>query len=165
MTDTKPSKSARKREQSELQALGEQLTKLPDDLLDSLDLDERLREAITDLGRMRAHEAQRRQRQYIGKLMRDVDPEPIRALLDRLQADDRRQKRVFANAERWRDRIVSNGRESLPAFEAEIGAPSPQLAELIGDLERAVSDRDERTIRRQIFRVIHDALAAPQTDG
>ncbi|MDJ0907679.1 MAG: ribosome biogenesis factor YjgA [Woeseiaceae bacterium] len=165
MTDAKPSKSARKREQTELQALGEQLTELPDDLLDSLDLDERLREAIADLNRMRAREAQRRQRQYIGKLMRDVDPEPIRALLDRLRADDRRQKRVFANAERWRDRIVANGHETLPAFEAEIGAASPELAELIRELDRAVSDKDERTIRRRIFRAIHDALAAHRTDG
>ncbi len=165
MTDAKPSKSARKREQTELQVLGEQLAELSDELLDSLDLDERLREAIDDLGRMRAHEAKRRQRQYIGKLMRAVDPEPIRALLDRLRADDRRQKRVFANAERWRDRIVRDGRENLPAFEAEIGGPSPELAALIGDLDRAVSDRDERSIRRQIFRVIHDALAAHRSDS
>ena len=165
MTDAKPSKSARKREQSELQELGEQLAGLPSELLDSLDLDERLREAIDDLGRMRAHEAQRRQRQYIGRLMREVDPEPIRALLDRLRADDRRQKRVFANAERWRDRIVANGRESLPAFEAEIGVSSPELATLLGDLDRAVGDRDERSIRRKIFRVIHDALAAQRPDG
>lgn len=165
MTDAKPSKSARKREQSELQALGEQLALLPDDLLDSLDLDERLREAIEDLGRMRAHEAQRRQRQYIGKLMRDVDPEPIRALLDRLRADDRRQKRVFANAERWRDRIVATGHEALKDFESETGAPSPKLAALIGELDRAVSDRDERSIRRRIFRAIHDALAAHRPGG
>ncbi len=165
MTDAKPSKSARKREQSELKALGEQLAELPDELLGSLDLDERLRDAIDDLKKMRAREAQRRQRQYIGKLMRDVDPEPIRALLDRLRADDRRQKRVFASAERWRDRIVATGRESLSAFEAEIGASSPELAELIGELDRAVSDKDERTIRRRIFRAIHGALAANRSDG
>ena len=165
MTDAKPSKSARKREQTELQALGEQLAELPDELLDSLELDERLREAITDLGRMRAHEALRRQRQYIGKLMREVDPEPIRALLDRLRADDRRQKRVFANAERWRDRIVSERDSALPVFEAEIGASNPELAELISDLNHAVSDNAERGIRRRIFRVIHDALAAHRSDG
>lgn len=160
MTDAKPSKSARKREQSELQALGEQLTELPADLLDSLDLSERLREAIDDLNRMRAHEAQRRQRQYIGKLMREVDPEPIRALLDRLRADDRRQKRVFANAERWRDRIVRDGHAALSDFEAEIGTTKSDLNELIGDLERALSDNIERGIRRKIFRVVHEALAA-----
>ncbi len=165
MTDAKPSKSARKREQSELQALGEQLTQLPEELLDSLDLDERLRDAIDDLGKMRAREAQRRQRQYIGKLMREVDPEPIRALLDRLRADDRRQKRVFANAERWRDRIVADGSDALSQFEAEIGESSPELAALIGDLDRAVSDNIERGIRRRIFRVIHDALAAHRADA
>lgn len=165
MTDIKPSKSARKREQTELQVLGEQLAALPHELRATLDLDERLCDAIDDLDKMRSHEAQRRQRQYIGKLMRDVDPEPIRALLDRLRADDRRQKRVFANAERWRDRIVAEGGEALPVFEAEIGASSPELAVLISDLNRAVGDNIERGIRRRIFRIIHDALAAHRSDG
>ena len=100
MNETKPSKSERKRQQLELQALGEQLIGLDDELLDQLALGERLREAIDDVRQMTAHEALRRQKQYIGKLMRGVDPLPIKALLDRLRADDRRQRRIFANAGR-----------------------------------------------------------------
>jgi len=165
VTETKPSKSARKRRQLELQALGVELMTLTNEQLAELDLDDRLATAIDDLRRMKSHEAQRRQRQYIGKLMRDVDPAPLQALLDRLRADDRRQKRIFAHAERWRDKIASEGHSALPAFEAETGAAAPELAQLISDLDRAVSDDKERAVRRRIFRVIHNVLAAHAADG
>lgn len=164
MTESKPSKSERKREQQALQALGEKLVDLGDDQLQELDLEARLREAIVDIRRMKSHEARRRQKQYIGKLMRDVDPVPIHALLDRLRADDRRQKRVFANAERWRDRIVLEGNDALGAFEDEIGVAAPEIGKLVTDLHRANSDRIEQGIRRSIFREIHAALAAQSTD-
>ena len=165
MTDSKPSKSERKRAQTVLQDLGERLIGLPDELLDSLSLEERLRDAIADSRRMKSHEAQRRQRQYIGKLMRDVDPEPINSLLARLKADDRHQKRIFTNAERWRDRLVRQGYEALQAFEAETGRTDAELAALVEEIDRSVSDRMETTIRRNIFRRVHETLAASSRDG
>ncbi len=165
MTDSKPSKSERKREQLALQSLGEQLIRLSDDLLEGLNLDDRLHEAILDVRRMKSHEARRRQKQYIGKLMRDIDPAPIHALLDRLRADDRQEKRIFANAERWRDRLVREGLDALYEFEADNGAACPELATLVSELDHAGSDHIERGIRRSIFRQLHDALAARASDG
>jgi ribosome-associated protein len=165
VTDSKPSKSERKRAQTALQELGEALLPLSDEQLDSLELDERLRDALSDAHRMKSHEARRRQKQYIGKLMRDVDPEPIQALLARLKADDRRQKRIFATAERWRDRLVNEGTAALGAFAAETGREDAALASLLEDYRRAVSDRDETTVRRNIFRRVHETLVACSTDG
>lgn len=165
MTDSKPSKSARKRRQQALQRLGEQLINLGDDLLAELTLDERLLEAIADARRMKSHEAQRRQKQYIGKLMRDVDAEPIQALLDRLRADDRREKRLFANAERWRDRLVQDRNDGLAAFEGDMGVPVPELAELLAALDVAHTDRREREVQRKLFRKIHHVLVTASGDG
>lgn len=165
MTDLKPSKSQKKRMQTALQDLGEQLIGLSDEKLASLSLDERLNYAIQEARRMKSHEAKRRQKQYIGKLMRDVDQEPIHALLSNLQGDDRRQKRIFANAERWRDRLVREGHDALQAFATESGQASAALASLLADLQRATSDRSETTIRRNIFRHVHDALVAASRDG
>lgn len=165
MTDSKPSKSERKRAEAERQQLGEALIGLQDELLASLSLDELLYEAIHDARRMKSHEAQRRQRQFIGKLMRNMDPEPIVALLARLKADDRRQKRVFADAERWRDRLVNQGRQALQAFNAETGQSGADLDALLAELERAGSDREETTIRRKLFRCVHETLAACSLDG
>ena len=165
MTDSKPSKSERKRTQTMLQDLGEQLIGLQDDLLDSLSLEERLHAAILEARRMKSHEARRRQKQFIGKLMRDLDPEPINALFAKLKADDRRHKREFANAERWRDRMVKEGHEAVQAFENETGQADPELTKLLDELHDCHSDRVESTLRRNLFRRIHAKLAAAVTDG
>lgn len=85
MTDTKPSKSARKRQYLALQKLGEELlTVRESDLLD-MEMDEDLRDAVLEARKIRSHGALRRQKQYIGKLMRQIDPEPIRAALARVR--------------------------------------------------------------------------------
>ena len=85
MEETKPSKSARKREYIALQKLGEELISLRESELQLLPLEENLHEAILEARRIKAHGALRRQKQYIGKIMRHLDPEPIRAALERLR--------------------------------------------------------------------------------
>ncbi len=85
MTDLKPSKSARKREYLALQKLGEELITITRSDLNSLPLDNALREAVCDAHEIKAHGALRRQKQYIGKLMRNIDPVPIRAGLQKLR--------------------------------------------------------------------------------
>lgn len=85
MDESKPSKSARKREYIALQKLGEELVMLRESDLLSMPLDEDLLEAVQAAQRIKAHGALRRQKQYIGKLMRHVDPEPINAALERLR--------------------------------------------------------------------------------
>lgn len=158
MTDSKPSKSARKLEQLERQALGERLIELNDAELSTLPIDERLVEAIRDARTIRSHGALRRQKQLIGKLMRSIDPEPVRKQLLALRSDDVAEKRVFATAEKWRDRIVADGQSGLAAFEAEIGESDPTLHELLARLDVAISDRDETTARRNIFRRVRTIL-------
>jgi ribosome-associated protein len=158
VTDSKPSKSARKRVQLELQALGEQLIGLSDTELASFALDERTVDAIRAARSIRSHGALRRQKQLIGKLMRDLDPAPIRAGLTALRADDLAAKRVFARAEKWRDRLLREGVTALLAFEQETGAPAPDLADLLAAYDVAISDRAETTLRRQIFRRVHEIL-------
>jgi len=83
--DTKPSKSARKRAYLALQKLGEELITLRESDLQAMPLDEELRDAVLEARRMKAHGALRRQKQYIGKLMGRIDPEPIREALERLR--------------------------------------------------------------------------------
>lgn len=85
MDDLKPSKSAKKREYLALQKLGEDLITLKRSELDSLPLDEALLEAVLEAQQIKAHGALRRQKQYIGKLMRHIDPEPLRIEMAKLR--------------------------------------------------------------------------------
>ena len=81
MTELKPSKSARKREYLALQKLGEELLTLRKADLLAIELDEDLRDAVLEARQIKSRGALRRQKQYIGKLMRRIDLEPLRTAL------------------------------------------------------------------------------------
>jgi ribosome-associated protein len=158
VTDSKPSKSARKREHLALQELGEQLIALNESELASLSIDERLLRAVQAARRIKQHGALRRQKQLIGKLMKNVDAGPIRIALRVLKADDVRNKKIFAAAERWRDQLFKDSTSAFQAFSDATGGPDDQLRQLLGDLDLVLDERKEKTIRRQIFRRIHEIL-------
>jgi ribosome-associated protein len=109
----RPSKSARKREADAAQALGTRLTTLKESELQALQLPEKLLDAILLAQRITSRGGLARQRQYIGKLMRDMDLAPIEATLgqkSRLSAlEAERHKRVEA----WRTRLLTEGPRAL----------------------------------------------------
>lgn len=101
------SKSQLKREMTGLQDLGVKLTELPRDLVLQLNLEPKLLDAIDEYKRINHKNAQKRHRQFIGKLMRSADTEAIEALINRLEQDHLRVTRQLHNAERWRERLLS----------------------------------------------------------
>ena len=106
--DLPPSRSAKKRQSHALQELGEELTRLGPQEVRSLNLPPDLTEALDMYSRIREHEARRRQLQYIGRLMRDVDPEPLRAALDARKGRDAAATAALHLAEQWRDRLIAD---------------------------------------------------------
>lgn len=102
------SKTRRKQAVHELQALGEELVKLNENQLATVDLPELLLDAVVHAQTISKHEARRRQMQYIGKLMRRVDPAPIRAALDAFQAPSRNRVAIHKRIEGWRERLLTD---------------------------------------------------------
>jgi ribosome-associated protein len=158
VTIDKPSKTARKREQQALQDLGEHLIPLKSSELDAIGLSEGLLQAVRAATRMKSHGALKRQKQLIGKLMRQADADLVRARLDALGARDRVEKQMFAKAEKWRDRLLTGGPRALQEFETASGAPDPELNQLLADLAVTVNERTEKTLKRQVFRRVHAIL-------
>ncbi|MBW1893262.1 MAG: DUF615 domain-containing protein [Deltaproteobacteria bacterium] len=78
------SRTQRKNEDRALQRLGEQLVALPFSRLETMELPDELLTAIELAHKIRSHGARRRQIQYIGSLMRHIDPQPIETALDRI---------------------------------------------------------------------------------
>jgi ribosome-associated protein len=111
--DERPSKSSRKRAAHAAQDLGVELAGLRDSQLEALDLPEKLKDAVRALRSITSRVAGARQRQYIGKLMRDIDPEPIRAALSARSQVDAQETERFKRVESWRDRLVSEGSAAL----------------------------------------------------
>ena len=155
------SKTRRKRQAHDAQALGVALGKLRPDQLAAFALPDRLHQAILDIQAMTKHEAVRRQRQFIGKLMRDIDLEPIAARLAALQAPASRETARFHRAERWRTELLED-ESAVARFVAEFpGIDALALASLVAE---AKSEREaERAPRRyrELFQVISHHLNEP----
>jgi ribosome-associated protein len=153
------SKSARKREATTLQELGVKLSALPDQEIKDLDLPENLFIALRALRRLPSHGAQVRQRQYIGKLMREIDPEPVLAkLAERKQRHDV-EIRQFQQIERWRDRLLSDAADAVDAFLQEV--PTADRATLLRLVEKASRERAEQRSpvgARELFAYLRQML-------
>lgn len=106
MEDELPkSRTQKKKEDRALQQLGEELLTISAEQLVAIEMPEELAEAVR-LGRKTTrHGARRRQLQYIGALMRKIDPAPIRKALDNLRLGDHRKVLAFKKLERWRDAL------------------------------------------------------------
>ena len=156
----RPSKSARKRAAHAAQELGETLIRLRPAQLEALKLPEVLAEAIRAARSINSRAAGARQRQYIGKLMREVDPEPIRAALAARSALDAQATERFKRIENWRERLIAEGEPAL----AELAQWRPDIDRAL--LARLVSSaRNERagehtgTAARELFRALRALFA------
>ena len=154
--DDRPSKSARKREAAAAQDLGERLIALKESDLAALGLPEKLFDAIMLAKRITARGGLARQRQYIGKLMRDIDPAPIETALNARSRgaaiDAEKHKRV----ETWRARLLREGPSALD--ELMRWCPGADRKSLQALIQKATGERVDRGSReaasRELFRAV-----------
>jgi ribosome-associated protein len=109
------SKTQAKKEADELQKLGEELTKLSAPQLKRMGLPDALLAALIEARSITSNVAGRRHRQFIGTLMRDVDPEPIRNALLGIDAGLPVESTIVKETQ-WRDRLLTQDPESMEAF-------------------------------------------------
>lgn len=151
------SKSQRKREVTALQDLGEELLKLNSGQLEQIPLPEDVRSAIEDALKMNAHGALRRQKQYIGKLMRNVDAAPIQAALDAIKEHGHTSAARFRELERWRDRLLAEGDAAISAFvETYPHADRARLRTLARNAHTEQTRNEAPKSARMLFRYLRD---------
>ena len=127
----RPSKTQLKKASHDLQELGEAVVALPDDRLEGLAIDETLRDAIREYKRTRTHEGKRRQMQYIGKLMRIHDVEPIRQAVTDMQLGRAKDSLALHQAERWRAELIADDDAATRFASAHPGIDMQRLRALV----------------------------------
>lgn len=155
-----PSKSQRKREMHALQDLGAEMVELASNQLDQLPLPVALRDAIEACQRIRAHEARRRQIQFIGKLLRDVDPEPLQQALLQLRQHAKLANQQHHQMERWRDRLLAEGDDALNELLQQFPhADRRHLRQLIRTGQKEAEQSKPPAAARELFRVLRQLLS------
>ena len=154
------SKTKQKQAMLELQALGAALVDLPESQLALLSLGDALHAAVLEAKRIRSHEARRRQLQYIGRLMREVDAAPIRAALEALDSGSAQAAAYHRRLETWRERLLADD-AALTAFAAEHpGADLQVLRTLIRNSRRELKEGRPPRAYRELFRLIRECSAS-----
>ncbi|ENO85290.1 ribosome biogenesis factor YjgA [Thauera linaloolentis] len=154
-----PSKSSLKREMHALQDLGEQLVALPSERLKKVPLPDTLYEAVRAAQGFKM-EARRRQMQYIGKLMRKIDPAPIQAQLDIFNGNSAAEVAKMHRLERLRERLLEDDKTIGAIAETW---PDADLQYLRTLRRNALKEREAGKppkAFREIFRVLRDLQAA-----
>jgi ribosome-associated protein len=161
----RPSKTQLKKEMHALQSLGQALADLSADQLASMPIEERLRDAIDMLRRTRSHEGRRRQLQFVGKLMRLADAEPIREALAALELGSAEDTLRLHRIEAWRKDLVA----SDDAITRWVAAHPDTDVKRLRDLARAaradaLTPAEERHGRawRELFRFLKPHVDAGQ---
>lgn len=156
MEEERPSKTRMKQAMHELQSLGVSLTELPAAQLASFDLPADLRQAISDAQRMTSHEARRRQIQLLGKLMRSVDPEPLRERLAALAGKSAATNAKHRRHEQWRERMMDDDAALTEFAQAFPHADLQIVRTLIRNARRELKDTRAPRAFRELFRVIRE---------
>ena len=165
---TGKSRSQKKRESTAAQKLGTSLTALTDTDMKKLELPAGLMQAIADWKKFPGHEAKRRQMQYIGKLMRELDVDTLQERLDAFLMPNRAEKNMLHEVEKLRDTLITLEGTALDAEIERLAAgiakaPVSKLRHL------AVAAQDERRKKRppkayrELFRLLKDLMQSAQS--
>jgi len=155
------SKTRRKKDMHALQSLGEALVALTPAQLRRIALPERLADAIAEAKRIPGFEARRRQMQYIGKIMRDVDAAAIAEHVERIRDDRRQDNAHHHDLERWRERLLAED-----AALAELAAAVPAIdMQQVRALVRNARNEQARGLppksSRALFRMLRETMSEP----
>ena len=148
------SKTKRKQQMHELQALGVALVELPETQLHEIEIPQALREAVLEAKRIKSHEAKRRQLQYIGRLMRELDPAAIRARLDAIEGSSAEATARHRRLEALRERLLEDDGALTDYVASHAGADLQALRTLIRNARREQKEGRPPRAHRELFRLL-----------
>ena len=156
----RPSKTRRKEEMAALQALGEALLSVGSARRAQLDLPERLSEALDATQRITQREARRRQLQFIGRLMREIDAAPIRARLAQWADAPNAEKARLHALERWRERLLSDAGAVQELCAERPAAERQRIALLVATVHMERAHGKPPRAYRELFRALDELFRA-----
>lgn len=163
-TDEPISKTKLKAEADAQQALGVRLTELSKDKLEKLGLPEALMIAVLDTKKITANGAIRRHRQYLGRLMRDIDTAPIVEQLARWDGKNSAENAYFHGLERWRDRLIADQNAFSEFIALHPKTDSQRLRTLIRNAQKEQLANKPPKSSREIFKLLREVTQGSPQD-
>lgn len=159
------SKTQLKAEADSQQALGVRLTELPKDKLLKLDLPDAVVTAVLDSKKITANGATRRHKQYLGRLMREIDNAPILEQLARWDGKHTAENAYFHGLERWRDRMIADSNVLAEFIALYPLTDVQQLRTLVRNAQKELAADKPPKSSREIFKLLREVTEASQKES
>ncbi|TFW10707.1 DUF615 domain-containing protein [Massilia arenosa] len=159
----RPSKSEMKRQMTELQKLGEELVESPRDRVKRVPMPDDLRDAILTCQGIKDHGGRRRQLQFVGKKMRDLEPEEVDAIrrtIEGWRGASKAETAALHAIERKRERLLADDKALTQLMEEHPELDVQQLRTLIRNARKEQAENKPPKAYREIFQLLK-GLAAP----
>ena len=151
------SKSQRRREALELKSLAAELIRLGAPGLARIPLDDELKAAIGEARRIRSNVARKRQLQYVAKLLRRIDPEPVFRQLDEMAGEARQINARHHRCEIWRDYLLESGDAAMSELmKHRRGADSQAIRQLVRNAGAETARGKPPAAARSLFRLLRE---------
>ena len=160
----RPSKSQLKRDMTALQKLGEELLALPESRWAPLALPEILSDALKAAKKITSFEGRRRQMQYIGKLMRKIDPEPVREAVAAFKLGHAQDSLRLHQSERWREQLLASDDALQEFITAHVDVDIQQLRSLVRAARKDAANAPEQRSGRA-YRELFQFIKASEAVG
>ncbi|MDH5611464.1 MAG: DUF615 domain-containing protein [Gammaproteobacteria bacterium] len=155
--DLLPSKSQVKRDCDALTKLGEELLKLKQSELDAMNLPEELNDAVSTARKIQSRSGLKRQRQYIGKIMRQIDNEAVKKQIEQIRHKHDTNTVQFRKTEQWRDRLLADDKTALnEIIDTHPDIDRQHINQLIRQAKREQQQEKPPTSSRKLFKYLRD---------
>jgi len=158
------SKTQKKKEATNVQELGKRLVNLSAEQIKGIDLPEEIYDAVIFAKTIKSHGAQRRQMQFIGALMRKIDPGPVQEALDSIEQGYYKSSLVFKEIENWRDELIAGNEPLIEKILAL--CPDANRKQIERLVQRAIKEKEHTNppgASRALFRYLRE-IRTGQTD-
>lgn len=152
-----PSRSQKKREMTALQKAAEKIVALGPELVRKSGLNDKFIDAVLEAQNIKKHEAKRRQIQYLGKIMRELDAEPILRFIENVELGNKDDAKKFHQLEKWRDSLVAGNFELIDDLAEKYPLIDRQrILQLARNAKKEISSGKPPKSSRALFKALRE---------
>ncbi len=153
------SKSEKKREHHKVQELGHQLISIPEEVINEMNIDNELIDAISLAKKLKKKGALNRQKKLIGKLIKHENISHIKEIIKKTNTKSNLEKKIFKNTEFWRDRIIQKRTIGLNEYDSFVGKENPSIKTKLETIEKNTKKDRDTKLKRELFKIIFEELS------
>jgi len=152
------SKTVLKKESKDIQDFGKEIAQHTEEKIKKFDFSSNITDAIIDLKNIKSNSAKKRQVQYLGKLLREIDLTEAYSLMQQFKFGLKKEMQRNRLIEEWRDKLINNESELTEFINQYPNTDVQELRQLILNAQKEIKNNKGNKCSRQLYKLLRDFI-------